>query len=490
MWVPRPRGPVEPGEPQGCASTAPPGRFAVLDPATGAPTFAFDPFPNDPERKGVFAVSAVEMNGRWTLSLSVTGTADARDVGAFEFPITVQDSTREPRATWRTFMLRLDVVVAPDDKYRAAFEHNIDPADFAVNTVPPIQPIVLGGKVEWETYGGQYCLGLDAAQICGPVSDFVGVDGNRLMFPFARLAPNGLDAGRHEVRAWLPVEDDDERAYPEPFVVTFFMLTGPPEITDLRWNAATGQASLAVRPYSTIDAPDRVVPIKSVTCRLDGQPVDCFGPQGGAWTPTGLTPGAHTLAVTVTGENGNYDTRTLSFTALPTFNTGPTAAITGSPVVGQTLTATEGSPSPAADSYTYQWSANGTPIAGATGRTLTLTPAQQGTAITVTVTAIRAGYVSATSTSPPTAVVTAPPATKQSSRTIAVKAFFGVLVIVTGTAGVPPTGTVTLLRGSTTLATQRVAGGVAFFPRTSFGGSTANLRVTYSGDATYLPSSG
>ena len=155
------------------------------------------------------------------------------------------------------------------------------------------------------------------------------------------------------------------------------------------------------------------MPIKSVTCRLDGQPVDCFGPQGGAWTPTGLTPGAHTLAVTVTGENDNYDTRTLSFTALPTFNTGPTAGITGSPVVGQTLTATEGSPSPAADSYSYQWSANGTPIAGATGRTLTLTPAQQGTAITVTVTAIRAGYVSATSTSRSTAVVTAPPPTKQ-----------------------------------------------------------------------------
>ena len=54
----------------------------------------------------------------------------------------------------------------------------------------------------------------------------------------------------------------------------------------------------------------------------------------------------------------------------------------------------------------------------------------------------------------------------------------------------PPTGTVTLLRASSVLATQQVAGGVAFFSRTSFGGSTANLRVTYSGDATYLPSSG
>ncbi|SED12939.1 Ig-like domain (group 3) [Nocardioides exalbidus] len=101
---------------------------------------------------------------------------------------------------------------------------------------------------------------------------------------------------------------------------------------------------------------------------------------------------------------------TLDVIAKPTFTTGPTAAITGTPVVGGTLTATPGpaqlgSTTPAADSFTYTWAADGTTIAAATARTLDLTPAMAGKTIIVTVTAVRDGYVDAADTSDPTAAV-------------------------------------------------------------------------------------
>jgi surface antigen len=89
--------------------------------------------------------------------------------------------------------------------------------------------------------------------------------------------------------------------------------------------------------------------------------------------------------------------------------------ITGTPRVDSQLSATNGTWSPTAD-YTYRWNAGGTPVAGATKPTFSPTAEQLGKPISVTVTATRAGYTTASSTSPATTAVapatfatTAPP---------------------------------------------------------------------------------
>lgn len=80
--------------------------------------------------------------------------------------------------------------------------------------------------------------------------------------------------------------------------------------------------------------------------------------------------------------------------------------ITGSPVVGGTLTASPGAWDGPPDSFAYEWRADGTAIAGATGGSFVLTSAQLGDTITVHVTATNtAGNASADSA--PTAAVTA-----------------------------------------------------------------------------------
>ena len=96
----------------------------------------------------------------------------------------------------------------------------------------------------------------------------------------------------------------------------------------------------------------------------------------------------------------------LSNATVVPFATGPTASISGTAKVGQTLTAGEGTPDPVQDSFEYQWHADGTDIGSATNNTLVLTTAQLGKKISVTVTARKAGYTDASDTSDETAAVT------------------------------------------------------------------------------------
>ena len=87
----------------------------------------------------------------------------------------------------------------------------------------------------------------------------------------------------------------------------------------------------------------------------------------------------------------------LSNTAAPT--------ISGLAKVGGVLTASAGTWSPDDVKLGYQWRANGANIAGATGSTFTLTPAQLDKVITVRVTATKLGYPSASAVSAGTAAV-------------------------------------------------------------------------------------
>lgn len=119
----------------------------------------------------------------------------------------------------------------------------------------------------------------------------------------------------------------------------------------------------------------------------------------------GLTNGtAYTFTVVARNAVGDGPASDASSAVTPKapFATGPSASISGTAEVGQTLTAGEGSASPTPDSYQYAWFADGSQIESATGKTLALTNAQTGKRITVRVTAVKHGYVDASSTSEPT----------------------------------------------------------------------------------------
>lgn len=88
-------------------------------------------------------------------------------------------------------------------------------------------------------------------------------------------------------------------------------------------------------------------------------------------------------------------------------------SVKGTPVVGGKVTATTGSWSPAADSHTYQWQADGKTITGATAASYTVPSTLQGKQLTVVVTARKAGHPTVKATSAAVLVKgAAPKATK------------------------------------------------------------------------------
>lgn len=82
-----------------------------------------------------------------------------------------------------------------------------------------------------------------------------------------------------------------------------------------------------------------------------------------------------------------------------------TPTITGTAKVGSALTAHPGTWKPSGVALTYQWSASGQKISGATKTTLALTPAWVGKTITVTVSGAKSGLVTVARASKATAAV-------------------------------------------------------------------------------------
>jgi len=141
---------------------------------------------------------------------------------------------------------------------------------------------------------------------------------------------------------------------------------------------------------------------------------------GNAWTllvvPLDVRENGHgniraQLYMDTTGVNINFDGGILGWRPrLGTIANTSAPTITGSPLVGSTLTGTGGSWDPADVSLTYQWLASGVEIAGATSTSYVLTPAEDGKQITFRATASKSGYTSTAATSNPTPLVTSEPA--------------------------------------------------------------------------------
>ena len=145
---------------------------------------------------------------------------------------------------------------------------------------------------------------------------------------------------------------------------------------------------------------------------------------------------AITVAVTATKSGFANQTKTSAATiaVIPGVLTTSTPTISGSPFVGSILTAVPGSWGPGSVAFSYQWKANGSPIAAATGTTFAITAGQLGQTITVAVTGTETGYTTATVESAATATVTGSTFTTLGTPTITGTAVVGgTLTAATGT---------------------------------------------------------
>ncbi|NQX28343.1 S8 family peptidase [Microbacteriaceae bacterium VKM Ac-2854] len=178
-----------------------------------------------------------------------------------------------------------------------------------------------------------------------------------------------------------------------------------------------------------------------------------------------------TLTVSISATKPGYSpaTKTSATTAAITSATtivGTTPTITGTPTVGQKLTAVPGAWSPAPVTLAYQWKRGGAAIAGATASSYTLTAADANSAITVSVTGTKSGFAAVTKTS---AAVTVQPAPLVLTPTPTISGTAAVGNTLTANAGTWDAGV--------TIGYQWKRSGVAI------GGATAKTYVLVAADA-------
>ncbi len=135
------------------------------------------------------------------------------------------------------------------------------------------------------------------------------------------------------------------------------------------------------------------------------------GATGTSYVPTADVIGK-TVTVSVTGSATGYNTvtKTSAPTAAvqpATFAATPTPTISGTTVYGHTLYGSTGSWQTTGVTFTYQWYADGNPIAGATKSTYAIGATVIGTHITLAATGSKTGYTTVTESSAATAPVTA-----------------------------------------------------------------------------------
>ena len=144
--------------------------------------------------------------------------------------------------------------------------------------------------------------------------------------------------------------------------------------------------------------------------KADGVP---FSTAPGAVTLTGAEAG-RSITVEITGSLAGYVSRTIGSAAtspvagvpLPDLATPSSVAVSGTPKVGRTLTASAAGSWPPGTSVAYAWKADGRSFGGTTA-TVVLSARELGARITVTATGTLAGYRPASVASTPSAPVAA-----------------------------------------------------------------------------------
>lgn len=147
-----------------------------------------------------------------------------------------------------------------------------------------------------------------------------------------------------------------------------------------------------------------VLPHGSYSYQWLANGVAISGATGTTYTPTSAQV-ADSISVRVTGHLTGI--RAISATSPVTAAVQPDVisstsppSISGTPQVGQTLTADPGTWSVAGATYSYQWTGDGTEIPGATASTFVLGPDQVDQDIAVEVTASKSGYQPGTAVAP------------------------------------------------------------------------------------------
>ena len=130
-------------------------------------------------------------------------------------------------------------------------------------------------------------------------------------------------------------------------------------------------------------------------------------------------------------------------------------SISGTPQSGSSLMVATGTWSQANPTFAYQWLRTGAPIAGATGSFYTLTPADAGKDVSVTVLASKTGFADGAATAPSTFVQKLQSTTTSTLSTTTIKrgktVKIGVTVSIPGVAG--PSGALKIQDGVKTLKT-------------------------------------
>ena len=379
--------------------------FALVDPATGNTTASI----LLPGSDNLIASAAQDADGIWRLYVS--GHPDVLDLGTFEVPIVISQTNTNTNL----IVLTIHVVPSSGDRYRLGYDSSINPQDFATPTLPVLEPVILGGQVDWPAYAGDLCVSLifqsyppfTQGTKCGPQSWFFTAADAPKPFPYAELFPGGMIAGKYEASFWLDGIGDhvDNTPLTRGFQLTAGATYPAPAVVAGK-PVVSGKAQVGKVLTSS---PGLWYPATTTLTRQwlrDGAPI------AGATASSYLVrPGdvGHRLSLRVRGTAPSF-TQSTAVSALTAkaikgvLTLTPRPTISGTPAVGRKLTAHPGTWN-AGVTLRYRWLANGQAITGATGKTLVLTRALRGKRIAVVVTGSKPGYVTVRRTSAATAPV-------------------------------------------------------------------------------------